>query len=216
MKTYQAIALVHDLGHPPFGHAGEAALQEILKNDGGFNHNAQSLRVVDLLEDRYPHFAGLNLTYETREGIVKHETDYDMPVESDFEPHLRASLEGQLVNLADEIAYNAHDLDDGYFSGILTLDELMRVPILKRLFEKSGQQLAIFLRRNDIIDSSDRLGGVSLLNNCYRIGQFDFRPMKTWLSARKHRQFSPEIGRRDDSSRNSSLTACIVTRRWSL
>lgn len=136
----EAIALVHDLGHPPFGHAGEAALQELLKDDGGFNHNAQSLRVVDLLEDRYPHFAGLNLSYETREGIVKHETDYDLPVEASFDPHLRASLEGQLVNLADEIAYNAHDVDDGYFSGILTLDDLMEVPILRQLFDRSVQQ----------------------------------------------------------------------------
>ncbi len=138
----EAIALVHDLGHPPFGHAGEEALQEILKDDGGFNHNAQSLRVVDLLEDRYPHFAGLNLTYETREGIVKHETDYDLPVESSFDPHLRASLEGQLVNLADEIAYNAHDVDDGFFSGILTVDDLMQVPMLRQLYEKSKQQFA--------------------------------------------------------------------------
>jgi dGTPase len=136
----EAIALVHDLGHPPFGHAGEAALEEILKNDGGFNHNAQSLRVVDILEDRYPHFAGLNLTYETREGIVKHETDYDLPVESSFDPHLRSSLEGQLVNLADEIAYNAHDVDDGFFSGFLTLEELMAVPVLERLNRKSIEQ----------------------------------------------------------------------------
>ncbi|MCK4858173.1 MAG: deoxyguanosinetriphosphate triphosphohydrolase [candidate division Zixibacteria bacterium] len=135
----EAIALVHDLGHTPFGHAGEQALQEILKGEGGFNHNAQSLRVVDYLEDRYPGWRGLNLTYEVREGIVKHETDYDLPDAGEFEPEYRASLEGQLVNLADEIAYNAHDVDDGYFSGLLTWQALREVSIIDRLFNESHQ-----------------------------------------------------------------------------
>jgi dGTPase len=133
----EAVALAHDLGHTPFGHAGEEALREIFKDDGGFNHNAQSLRVIDLLEDRYPHFRGLNLTYEVREGIVKHETDYDMPVDASFQPHLRASLEGQLVNLADEIAYNAHDVDDGCFSERICMEELREVPIIDRLWRES-------------------------------------------------------------------------------
>ncbi len=133
----ETVALVHDLGHTPFGHAGEDALRQILKNDGGFNHNAQSLRVVDYIEDRYPRFRGLNLSYETREGIVKHETDYDMPVGNDFDPHLRPTLEGQLVNFADEIAYNAHDVDDGFFSGYLAMQELLDVPIIAKLFEQS-------------------------------------------------------------------------------
>lgn len=133
----EAIALVHDLGHTPFGHAGEQALREILKDSGGFNHNAQSLRVVDHLEDRYPNFRGLNLTYEVREGIVKHETDYDSPDATEFEPQYRASLEGQLVNLADEMAYNAHDVDDGYFSGLLKWEAIREVKVVGRLFEQS-------------------------------------------------------------------------------
>ncbi len=133
----ETVALVHDLGHTPFGHAGEDALRHILKDDGGFNHNAQSLRVVDYIEDRYPKFRGLNLSYEIREGIVKHETDYDMPVFGDFEPNLRPTLEGQLVNFADEIAYNAHDVDDGFFSGYLSIEELLEVPIIARLYEQS-------------------------------------------------------------------------------
>ncbi len=194
----EAIALVHDLGHPPFGHAGEGALQEILKNDGGFNHNAQSLRVVDLLEDRYPHFAGLNLTYETREGIVKHETDYDLPVEASFDPHLRASLEGQLVNLADEIAYNAHDLDDGYFSGILTLDELMQVPILKRLFEKSVQQFGDLppkKRHYHLIRLLIDWAVSDLLSNTVsRIGQFNLQRYEDVVDRKENIvEFSPEV-----------------------
>ncbi len=133
----ETVALVHDLGHTPFGHAGEEALRMILKDEGGFNHNAQSLRVVDFIEDRYPHFRGLNLTFEVREGIVKHETDYDMPVGGDFDPQLRPTLEGQIVNFADEIAYNAHDVDDGFFSSILTNEELGEVPVIARLLQQS-------------------------------------------------------------------------------
>jgi dGTPase len=133
----EAIALVHDLGHTPFGHAGEAALQECLKEQGGFNHNQQSLRVVEQLEDRYPDFHGLNLTYEVREGIVKHETDYDFAEPERFNPEEMATLEAQLVDLADEIAYNAHDVDDGYFSGLLDWDTLSQVPLAERLLATS-------------------------------------------------------------------------------
>ncbi len=136
----EAISLVHDLGHTPFGHAGEQALRKILKDFGGFNHNAQSLRVVDHLEDRYPDFRGLNLTYEVREGIVKHETDYDAPKADEFEPQFRASLEGQLVNLADEIAYDAHDADDGYFSGLLTWEMLREVAVVDELYRRSEEE----------------------------------------------------------------------------
>lgn len=133
----ETVALVHDLGHTPFGHAGEDALRLILKDEGGFNHNAQSLRVVDFIEDRYPRFRGLNLTYEVREGIVKHETDYDMPVGGDFDPQLRPTLEGQIVNFADEIAYNAHDVDDGFFSSILSEGDLDEVEVIARLHRQS-------------------------------------------------------------------------------
>lgn len=138
----ETIALVHDLGHTPFGHAGEEAMDKLFAEEGGFNHNAQSLRVVDVIEDRYPDFRGLNLTYEVREGIVKHETDYDMPVGSDFDENLRPSMESQLVNYADEIAYNAHDLDDGIFSEILTSEQIAEVPVVKILLENSRDELS--------------------------------------------------------------------------
>jgi dGTPase len=115
----EAICLAHDLGHPPFGHAGEEILNRLMTGHGGFNHNAQSLRTVDFLERRFPDFLGLNLTYEVREGIVKHETEYDVSDATGFEPEKRGTLEAQLANPADEIAYNAHDLDDGLRSGLL-------------------------------------------------------------------------------------------------
>ena len=123
----EAICLAHDLGHPPFGHAGEYALNALMADHGGFNHNTQSYRIVTKLEQRYPNFPGLNLTYETREGMIKHETDYDKSDARGYEPDKRGSLEAQIANLADEIAYNAHDLDDGLRAGLFEmgmLDEL--------------------------------------------------------------------------------------------
>jgi len=115
----EAISLAHDLGHTPFGHTGEEVLNELLADVGGFEHNRQSLRVVDLLEKRYPEFDGLNLTYETREGIQKHITRYDFASESDEFPEPQPTLEAQIVCLADEIAFICHDLDDGIYSGLL-------------------------------------------------------------------------------------------------
>lgn len=138
----ETIALVHDLGHTPFGHAGEEALNNLMKKHAGgsYNHNVQSLRVVEHIERRYPGFPGLNLTYETREGIVKHETSYDVPEASDYDPELSPTLEAQIVNLADEIAYNCHDVDDGLFSDVLHLDEIMDVPLWRNLFVQSEKQ----------------------------------------------------------------------------
>jgi dGTPase len=118
----EAVCLAHDLGHPPFGHPGEYVLDELMREHGGFNHGDQSLRVVDWLEQRYPDFRGLNLSWETREGMVKHETDYDHADAEQFEPGRRATIEAQIVNHADEIAYLAADLDDGLHAGILTPD----------------------------------------------------------------------------------------------
>ncbi len=120
----EAIAMAHDLGHTPFGHAGEDALSKIMAGKGGFNHNTHGLRIVEKLEKRYPDFPGLNLTWEVREGIIKHATDYDAPEAGNYEPERRATLEGQIINLADEIAYNAHDLDDGLRSGLIQVRQL--------------------------------------------------------------------------------------------
>jgi len=119
----EAVALAHDLGHSPFGHVGESVLDEIMKDHGGFEHNRQSLRVVDLLESRYPGFTGLNLTGVVREGIMKHHTDYDKPGDG-ISGGNSPALEAQIVNVADEITYTCHDLDDGLKSGILKEEAL--------------------------------------------------------------------------------------------
>ncbi|HJQ84973.1 MAG TPA: deoxyguanosinetriphosphate triphosphohydrolase [Candidatus Binatia bacterium] len=125
----EAVALAHDLGHTPFGHAGERTLDRLMAPHGGFDHNSQSLRIVDQLEERYPAFRGLNLSWEVREGIVKHSTRYDRPQVQEFDPALAPCLEAQIVDFADEIAYNAHDIDDGLKSGMLDPDELATVPL---------------------------------------------------------------------------------------
>jgi len=132
----EAIALAHDLGHTPFGHAGQDALNSCMKDCGGFEHNLQSLRVVDLLEERYAAFDGLNLCYETREGILKHCSRKNAKALGELgERFLRKrqpSLEAQLCNLADEIAYNNHDVDDGLRSGLISLEQLLEVDIFRR------------------------------------------------------------------------------------
>ena len=116
----ESICLAHDLGHSPFGHAGEYTLSILMKDYGGFDHNRQSLRIVTELEKRYPEFPGLNLTWETREGMVKHESEYDLADAGEFDPALRGNLETQICNLADELAFTTHDLDDGLRSGMIT------------------------------------------------------------------------------------------------
>ncbi|HRO38158.1 deoxyguanosinetriphosphate triphosphohydrolase [Thauera sp.] len=129
----ESIALAHDLGHTPFGHAGQDALNACMKDFGGFEHNLQSLRTVDLLEDRYAGFDGLNLMFETREGILKHCSRANAErlgeLGQRFLDGTQPSLEAQLANLADEIAYNNHDVDDGLRSGLITLEQLDEVPI---------------------------------------------------------------------------------------
>ena len=125
----EAISLAHDLGHTPFGHSGEEALHELMRGHGGFDHNRQSVRIVEELESRYPEFRGLNLTWEVREGMIKHETEYDQGSAIGYEPEKAATLEAQIVNVADEIAYNSHDLDDGLRAGILHPDMLSGMPL---------------------------------------------------------------------------------------
>ncbi len=125
----EAICLAHDLGHPPFGHSGENALAKLMKDQGGFDHNKHSLRIVTKLEKRYPDFDGLNLTWEVLEGIVKHETEYDKSDAENFNPNLRGSLEAQITNVADEMAYTAHDLDDGLRSGMINEDMLSGIEL---------------------------------------------------------------------------------------
>ena len=134
----EAICLAHDLGHTPFGHAGEHALAELMSEHGGFEHNRQSFRIVTTLENRFPNFPGLNLTYELREGMVKHETEYDISDADGYEPEKRGSLEAQIANVADETAYTAHDLDDGLRSGLLEIGQLEQIALWTTLRESIG------------------------------------------------------------------------------
>jgi dGTPase len=145
----EAIALAHDLGHTPFGHAGQDALNACMQEHGGFEHNLQSLRVVDTLEERYPSFDGLNLTFETREGILKHcsatnaqriEAQEPGGVARRFIDRTQPSLEAQLVNLADEMAYSAHDMDDGVRSGLIGLEQLCQLGLFGQFHQQVKSQ----------------------------------------------------------------------------
>ena len=131
----ETICLAHDLGHSPFGHSGEVALARLMKDFGGFDHNKQSFRIVTELEQRYPEFPGLNLTWEVREGMVKHESEYDISDAKDFSPELRGNLETQIANVADELAYTTHDLDDGLRSNMITPQMLDGIAIWQILCE---------------------------------------------------------------------------------
>src|SRR5947209_15780225 len=122
----ETIALAHDLGHSPFGHKGEEVLNHLMKHDGGFEHNRQSLRVIELLEQKYPLFPGLNLTWEVREGSIKHQTTYDHPAKRKGFAAKSPSLEAQVANLADEITYYSHDVDDGLTAGLISEKQLGR------------------------------------------------------------------------------------------
>ncbi|ABA88882.1 deoxyguanosine triphosphate triphosphohydrolase, putative [Syntrophotalea carbinolica DSM 2380] len=138
----EALALAHDLGHTPFGHTGEDVLDRLMEGFGGFEHNRQSLRIVEYLEERYPDFYGLNLTWETREGIIKHSdiSSHSMHEAQEYQPHVPPTLEAQIIDLADEIAYNNHDIDDGLKAGYITLAELHEVPLWSAAFTSIERQ----------------------------------------------------------------------------
>jgi dGTPase len=140
----ESICLAHDLGHSAFGHSGEVALARLMKDFGGFDHNRQSLRIVTELEQRYPEFPGLNLTWEVREGMVKHESEYDVSDAREYSPELRGNLETQIANVADELAYTTHDLDDGLRSGMITpqmLEGIALWEILRETYNWHGPHL---------------------------------------------------------------------------
>lgn len=143
----EGICLAHDLGHPPFGHSGEETLSRLMRDSGGFDHNHHSFRIITELERRYPDFPGLNLTFEFREGIVKHETEYDMvnPAyardATDYLLDKRGTIECQIASFADELAYNAHDLDDGLRSGLLDIREVRELHWWQRAAEAASVRL---------------------------------------------------------------------------
>ncbi len=157
----EAISLAHDLGHTPFGHAGQEALNECMKEHGGFEHNLQSLRVVDVLEEKYAAFDGLNLCFETREGILKHCSPANAAelgeVGDRFIINQRPSLEAQLANLADEIAYNNHDVDDGLRSGLLTLEQLSSVRLFAEHLNEVRQSYPDLAERRVVHETVRRM-----------------------------------------------------------
>jgi dGTPase len=127
----ECLVLGHDLGHTPFGHSGERAMDELMKEHGGFEHNRQTLRILEVLERRYPSFPGLNLTWEVREGIIKHRPDSDASAPEEYAPGQAPTLEAQLVDFVDEIAYNNHDVDDGLASGMFPVEQIRAVQLFR-------------------------------------------------------------------------------------
>ncbi|MDD4954972.1 MAG: deoxyguanosinetriphosphate triphosphohydrolase [Candidatus Omnitrophica bacterium] len=181
----EAIALVHDVGHTPFGHAVEAVLNELMQDDGGFNHNEQGLRVVDFLEERYPSFKGLNLSWETREGIVKHSTNHSRNFAkryAEFKPNEQPSLETQVMDVSDEIAYDNHDVDDGIKSGLIFEDDLRKKSKLWSMIYKKvktehsnlNDNLSVYLTIRNLINRqvTDLLDNTSRNIKKFKLGTF--------------------------------------------
>jgi len=185
----EAIALAHDLGHTPFGHSGEDALNELMIKFGGFNHNLHGLRVVDLLEERYPDFPGLNLCWEVREGIIKHSSAFDKSVKiKSLAPEEMPTLETQVVDIADEIAYDNHDLDDGITSGLLKETTLEKLPIWNKISKETDKKYAkilpekrkyliirslIDLQVTDLIQETERIITKLKFKTCSQVKRFD-------------------------------------------
>src|SRR5574341_2084549 len=134
-ELVECLVLGHDLGHTPFGHSGERVMAELMRDHGGFEHNRQTLRILENLEVRYPDFPGLNLTWEVREGIIKHRADSDATAPAEYAPGEAPTLEAQLVDYVDEIAYNNHDIDDGLSSGMITVEQMRGVKLFREAHE---------------------------------------------------------------------------------
>ena len=174
----EAISLAHDLGHTPFGHAGQTTLNRLMKEYGGFEHNLQSLRIVDVLENDYVDFKGLNLTFETREGILKHCSHKNAlklgMVGERFIKKKQPSLEAQLVNFADEIAYNHHDIDDGYRSGLVTFDQLNDLPFFNEISMEVKSESPLINEKQCIKSTIRRMMNIFIMDLCqFSQAQFD-------------------------------------------
>ena len=212
----ETICLAHDLGHPAFGHSGETTLAKLMKDYGGFDHNKQTLRILTELERRYPEFPGLNLTWEVLEGIVKHETEYDVADARDYNPDLRGHIEAQIANVADELTYTSHDLDDGLRSGMLTPQMLSGLSLWEVVTESvgwKGEQLEdldrhriirrlIGLMVTDIIENSDQRLRESLVHSVDELQRLPYnvvgygentrrrnRELKDFLYSRLYRNY---------------------------
>lgn len=183
----EAVALAHDLGHTPFGHAGQDALNECMREHGGFEHNLQSLRVVDDLEQKYAAFNGLNLTFETREGILKHCSRENARKIGDigtrFLEGKSPSLEAQVANLADEIAYNNHDVDDGLRSGLITIEQLSKVALFARHLQEVKQLYPTLAGRRLIHETVRRMINSQVVDLCQQSQQNIARAAPTDIEA---------------------------------
>ena len=203
----EAISLAHDLGHTPFGHAGQDALNECMKEYGGFEHNLQSLRVVDVLEERYGAFDGLNLTFETREGILKHCSKEDAAKLGDvgerFLKDKRPSLEAQLANVADEIAYNNHDVDDGLRSGLLTVAQLTEIDLFAKYWFEVQKLMPGINERRAIYETIRRMIGALIVDlsktSLKRIEEVDPQSTLDVRNAPLLIAFSDEMGEKSRS-----------------
>jgi dGTPase len=215
----EAICLGHDLGHPAFGHKGETTLNALMADHGGFDHQHQTLRIVTLLEERYPDYPGLNLTYEVREGLVKHDTDYDESDATGYEPEKAGTLECQLANLADEIAYNTADLEDGLRSGLLDPLAVRELSIwgtvMRSLGAKQECRLDDLLRRRAIrrligIEATDAVTHTAA-NLADRVARTpgDVRSFGVNIAS-----FSPEVAEMNRELKHSSCSTSIDTRAW--
>ncbi len=192
----EAVALAHDLGHTPFGHAGEKVLNELMKPHGGFDHNAQSLRTVDWIEIRYPNFRGLNLSFEVREGIVKHSNFHERPAAKEFDVTTYPCLEAQIVDLADEIAYLAHDVDDGLKAQMLTVEELNRSTLFRESAaharESSPEAELRVLRYQSVIRMIDAMSTDLMTNMAAELERANIRSVEDVRRAgRALASFSP-------------------------
>ena len=203
----EAISLAHDLGHTPFGHAGQDALNECMKEYGGFEHNLQSLRVVDVLEERYGTFDGLNLTFETREGILKHCSKEDAAKLGDvgerFLKDKRPSLEAHLANVADEIAYNNHDVDDGLRSGLLTVAQLTEIDLFAKYWFEVQKLMPGINERRAIYETIRRMIGALIVDltktSLKRIEEVDPQSILDVRNAPLLIAFSDEMGEKSRS-----------------
>lgn len=201
----ETLALSHDLGHTPFGHTGEHVLNKLMKEHGGFEHNRQSLRIVDHLEERYPGFEGLNLTYETREGIIKHSSAYDHPGNAaavEFEPEQQPALEAQIIDLADEIAYNNHDIDDGLKAGYLEISALREVQLWQETYDRVAIKFPGLDKERQIYQTISHLIG-DLISDLVQTtqGNLETASIRSMADVRSHRgrcvSFSDELANRN-------------------
>lgn len=203
----EALALVHDLGHPPFGHAGEKALDAVMRSHGSFfDHNLHALRIVEDFEQRYAAFPGLNLTFEVREGIIKHSRDYDASEHPELSEYLldqRPPLEAQLIDLTDEIGYDTADLDDGYEAHLLSLDQIVgSLPIFAHFFRQAHQtypDVAEKLKFNEALKAVFNHFASDLISNTQ--SRVEEAGIKTVADVRRHPERTPALSSEADAER---------------